>query len=134
MINYNQQLLGMAKAMARLPYADKIKVFGSMAAGSSLPGDIDVFVDLSDTDLTDERQYQQFSGLMKLARLNYGYVDPFLRFKNTLIVRNDTATGWTRASNARAMRQNMDEQAKSLSEVIAHYNQLVPEVYDAPSP
>lgn len=134
MINYNQQLLGMAKAMARLPYADKIIVFGSMAAGSSLPGDIDVFVDLSDTDLTDERQYQQFSGLIKLARLNYGYVDPFLRFKNTLIVRNDTATGWTRASNARAMCQNMDEQAKPLSEVIAHYNQLVPEVDDAPSP
>lgn len=134
MINYNQQLLGMAKAMARLPYADKIKVFGSMAAGSSLPGDIDVFVDLSDTILTDDRQYMEFSGLLKLARLNYGSVDPFLRFRNTLIVRNDTATGWTRASNARAMRQNMDEQAKPLSEVIAHYSQLVTEVDDAPSP
>lgn len=134
MIDNNKKLLGLAKAMARLPYADKIKVFGSMAAGSSLPGDIDVFVDLSDTALTDDRQYQEFSGLMKLARLNYGYVDPFLRFKNTLIVRNDTATGWTRASNSRAMRQNMDEQAKPLSEVIAHYSQLIPEADEEPSP
>jgi hypothetical protein len=134
MVNQNKKLLDIAKAMARLPYADKIKVFGSMAVSSAQPGDIDVFVDLSDTSLTDDRQYQEFSGLMKLARLNYGYVDPFLWFKNTLIVRNDTASGWTKASNARAMRQNMDEQAKPLSEVIAHYSKLVPEVDEAPSP
>ncbi|WP_274644776.1 hypothetical protein [Pseudomonas serbica] len=134
MINYNQKLLGVAKSMTRLPYADKIKVFGSMAEGSLQPGDIDVFVDLSDTALTDDRQYQEFSELIKLARRNYGFVDPFLRFKNTLIVRNDTASGWIRASNARAMRQNMDEHAKSLSEVIAHYSQLVPEADEIPSP
>lgn len=134
MINYSQKLLGLAKAMARLPYADKIKVFGSMAAGSPLPGDIDVFVDLQGTDLTDDRQYLEFSELMKLARLNYGAVDPFLRFKNTLIVRNDTASGWKRASNARALRQNMDEQAKPLSEVIAHYSQFAAEVDETPSP
>jgi predicted nucleotidyltransferase len=134
MINFNQKLLGIAKAMARLPYADKIKVFGSMAEGSLQPGDIDVFVDLSDTALTDDSQYQQFSELIKLARRNYGFVDPFLRFKNTLIVRNDTASGWTRASNARAMRQNMDEQAKPLKEVIAHYSQFAAEVDETPSP
>lgn len=117
----NEKLLGIAKAMSRLPYADKIMVFGSMAEGSTAPGDIDVFVDLPDTPYTDSEQCREFFDLIRLANRNYGYVDPFIRFGDDLVVRNDAATGWMTAKNKREIRKNMTAQAKPLSEVIKHY-------------
>lgn len=133
MSNSNQKLLGIAKAMSRLPYADKIKVFGSMAEGSARPGDIDVFVDLPDTPFTDSEQCREFFDLIRLANRNYGYVDPFVRFADNLVVRNDAATGWMTAKNKREIRKNMTVQAKPLGEVIKHYTRLL-ESEESPSP
>lgn len=133
MSNSNQKLLAIAKAMSRLPYADKIMVFGSMAAGAEQPGDIDVFVDLPDTPFTDSEQCREFFDLIGLANRNYGYVDPFIRFADDLVVRNDAATGWTTAKNKREIKKNMTAQAKPLGDVIRHYSRML-ESEASPSP
>lgn len=133
MSNSNQKLLTIAKAISKLPYADKIMVFGSMAEGSAQPGDIDVFVDLADTPFTNSEQCREFFDLIKLANRNYGYVDPFIRFKDDLVVRNDQATGWTTAKNKREIKKNMTAQGKPLSEVIRHYSRML-ESEVSPSP
>jgi len=133
MSNTNQKLLGIAKSMSRLPYADKIMVFGSMANGADRPGDIDVFVDLSDTPFTNSDQCREFFDLIRFANRNYGYVDPFIRFSDDLVVRNDAATGWMTAKNKREIKKNMEAQAKPLGEVIRHYTRLL-ESEESPSP
>jgi predicted nucleotidyltransferase len=117
----NQKLLAIARAMSRLPYAERIMVFGSMAEGSETPGDIDVFVDLSETPYTDSLQCREFFDLIRLANKHYGYVDPFIRFADDLVVRNDAATGWVTAKNKRGITKNMLAQAKPLKDVIRHY-------------
>jgi hypothetical protein len=119
--------------MSTLPYADRIKVFGSMARESEAPGDIDVFVDLTDREFVDDRQCAEFIALMRLANRNYGLVDPFLRFKNGLIVRNDQATNWTSAKNARAICKNMDAEARPISEISALYSKYPKPVVETDS-
>jgi hypothetical protein len=88
-----------------------------MARESETPGDIDVFVDLTDREFIDDRQCAEFIELLRLANRNYGLVDPFLRFRNALIVRNDQATNWASAKNARAICKNMDAEARSISDI-----------------
>lgn len=120
-MNQNEKLGSIARRMSALPYADRIKVFGSMAKESETPGDIDVFVDLTDREFVDDRQCAEFIALLRLANRNYGLVDPFLRFKNALIVRNDQATNWTSARNARSICKSMDVEARSITEISALY-------------
>lgn len=126
-------LLGIAKSMSKLPYATKIRVFGSMAEGKDTPGDIDVFVDMSSTPYTDSQQCYEFFDLIRLANRNYGYVDPFIQFADGLVVRNDEATGWVMARNKIAMKKSMNVQAKPLDEVIRHYSSML-EADQHPSP
>jgi hypothetical protein len=118
----NSKLLSIANAIACLPYAEQVRVFGSMAAGSLSPGDIDLFVDCKDVSFTDDRQLSQFSGLLRISRSNYGWVDPFIQFKNTLLVRNDQATGWVRAANARSIKTDMSAHGIPLAEIIRLYS------------
>lgn len=111
--------------MSKLPYATKIRVFGSMAEGKDTPGDIDVFVDMSEIRYTNSDQCREFFDLIRLANRNYGYVDPFIQFSDSLVVRNDQATGWMRARNKVAMKKSMNAQARPLDEVIRHYSRML---------
>lgn len=120
-MDQNERLASIAKRMSTLPFADRIKVFGSMARESETPGDIDVFVDLSDHPYVDFKQCDEFFALIRIANKNYGLVDPFLRFSNQLLVRNDESTGWQQSKNVRAIKKNMDAEARPIAEVTAIY-------------
>lgn len=133
MLRSTERLLGIAKQMSSLPCAPKIQVFGSMAELKENPVDIDVFVDMSDIPFTSSDQCREFFDLIRLAHRNYGYVDPFIRFSDALVVRNDEASGWMKANNRRAIEKNMASQAKPLADVIRHYSRRL-EAESAPSP
>lgn len=132
-MDQNERLASIAKRMSTLPYADRIKVFGSMARGSDAPGDIDVFVDLSDQPYVDFRQCDEFFSLIRMAHKNYGLVDPFLRFKDALLVRNDQSTGWQQSKNVRAIKKNMDVESMSIAEVSALYSKYSKPVVETDS-
>jgi predicted nucleotidyltransferase len=132
-VDQNERLASIAKRMSTLPYADRIKVFGSMARGSDAPGDIDVFVDLSDQPYVDFRQCDEFFALIRIAHKNYALVDPFLRFKDALLVRNDQSTGWQQSKNVRAIKKNMDVEARSIAEVSALYSKYSKPVVETDS-
>lgn len=132
-MDQNERLASIAKRMTTLPYADRLKVFGSMARGSETPGDIDVFVDLSDQPYVDFRQCDEFFALIRIAHKNYGLVDPFLRFKDALLVRNDQATGWQSSKNVRAIKKNMDVEARPIAEISALYSKYSKPVVEADS-
>lgn len=132
-MDQNERLASIAKRMSTLPYADRIKVFGSMARGSDAPGDIDVFVDLSDQPYVDFRQCDEFFALIRIAHKNYALVDPFLRFKDALLVRNDQSTGWQQSKNVRAIKKNMDVEARSIAEVSALYSKYSKPVVETDS-
>lgn len=117
-----KQLQAIASRLAGLPFADKIEVFGSVAKGSAAPRDIDLYVDLSGEVFLDDSQLSPYRVLIQLARSHYGLVDPFLRFKNALLVRNGDATGWVRATNLRSLKKAMDTDALPLSTILERIN------------
>jgi hypothetical protein len=81
------------------PLRDHILVFGSAATAVVEPNDIDIFIDYT-------HQVKEIGGLgdlMVLARKHYGRLDPFVLKDNTLWTRNDTASGWIKARNARGL-------------------------------
>jgi hypothetical protein len=87
-----------------LPFADRVRVFGSAAKPGATPKDLDVFIDLRGSGDNPE----QFDALLRVARFNYGWLDPFLCTDDGLLVRNDRATGWVRAKNATALVKAME--------------------------
>lgn len=119
-----KEIQAIATKLAGLPFADKIAVFGSLAKGSAAPGDIDLFVDLSGEAFVDDKQLSPYWVLIQIARKHYGLVDPFLRFKNALFVRNSEASGWIRATNVRALKKAMDTDALPLTTIIQRINEL----------
>jgi predicted nucleotidyltransferase len=102
------------------PYADKITVFGSVARVGSAPRDLDVVLDLGPG--SDPYNYMD---LLALARKFYGSFDPFIRAGRILYARNDEATGWIRAKQARAIqyRQVSGRMGKPLQQVYAKVTQ-----------
>lgn len=119
-----QHLLGLIEQLQALPYADQLRVFGSMASGSLNPGDLDVVLDCTGTRYTDFSQLKAYAHLIKIARAHYGLFDPFIRFDNGLLVRNDMATGWVSSKGARALWANMKQQGRTLAEVVQTYKTL----------
>lgn len=95
----------------KLEYSNNIKIFGSIAAGSKTPGDVDMFIDFSDFEYNDIKN--KILPLLKLAKQYYGYFDPFVLikqqngiiddYKKILIGRNDDATKWIRMKNAKEL-------------------------------
>lgn len=104
------EILKVCDALRALPFCQHIRVFGSAARPRSNPNDLDVFVDLRGTDA----KWDQLGALLRIARTHYGLLDPFLRTDQGLLVRNDVATGWTLAKNARALEAAMDRDAAPL--------------------
>jgi len=101
--------------LRRSPVADRLVVFGSMARGSFLPGDVDVAIDLRSVPPVDELALH---GLLRTARKHYGWVDVFvIEQDGNLLVRNEQATAWTNAKGARALKAAIAAEGKPLSEV-----------------
>lgn len=119
---YLTHLVGILDAMSALPYAADIVVFGSMAKNADNPGDVDIAVRCDD-QLYNDLHYptRPYRDLINLARTHYGLLDPFLLFKNILVVRNDTATGWQRAHNTRSIRKEIVDNGRPLDDVLAVY-------------
>lgn len=101
------------------PYADKIYIVGSVAKGSKKPGDLDIFVDLRDKTI-EEQDFNSVSEILRLASRssgNYGSFDPFIMFKDVLIVRNDEANGWMRAINSEELQKSFLNDKVPLGEI-----------------
>jgi len=102
-------------ALRGSPLAPRLVVFGSVARGRFLPGDIDVSIDLRVGSPTDERE---LTNLLRISRKHYGWLDPFvIEPDGTLLVRNETATSWTKAKGARALKSAIRSEGRPLSEV-----------------
>lgn len=123
-VSLGARLTAIAESMMALPYSNRIMVFGSMAAHAKNPGDIDVFLDCRGTAYSTADKSGQLAGyaeLIRISRKHYGSVDPFLVFDDCLLVRNDLATGWARARNAKSLLKQMDQHGKQLASVVDHY-------------
>lgn len=89
------------------PMQGRIKVFGSSASGKDCPGDIDAYIDFSDS--TDSYQHPSVipgaNLLLAVARQFYGTFDPFVRVGKILYARSDDANGWVTARQVREIRK-----------------------------
>lgn len=89
-------------------------VFGSASTkGLSNANDIDVLLDLDATPANKKFVKQ----LRLIAYQFYGWFDPFVLKDGVLWVRNDEATGWIQAKNARGILADARKFGKSPSEV-----------------
>lgn len=110
----NDRLNLILDALRDHPLAQRFHIAGSLAQGCRTPGDVDLVIDLRDRvfgtpgESTGRETLRLFSDVLRLAGgPNYGLLDPFCLFKDRLITRNDDATGWQYAANARALRASL---------------------------
>ena len=89
------------------------RIFGSVAAGKERPGDVDLMVDYSDRP-GEPAKVPGASRLLALAREHYGSFDPYIKTADGLFVRNDEATGWTKAKNAQEIWDESQKNGKPL--------------------
>ncbi len=104
----NEKITNIINELKQSKHSDRIYIVGSIAKGINAPGDLDVFVDLRELSIKDI-DLQDFKYLINLASRkfgNYGWFDPFLMLKDTLISRNDEATGWQRAFNEKQLKES----------------------------
>lgn len=112
----NPRIETVLAALRAHPLADSIVVFGSLAKGSATPGDVDAVIDLRPRTF-DSHDPAEVGGLIRLARANYGWFDPFIRYEDELLVRNAEATGWQRASYPKEILANVDAEGVSLKKL-----------------
>lgn len=100
--------------------APGIVVFGSMARGRFLPGDVDIALDLKETTATG----QELASLLAIGRRHYGYLDPFVVNRaGTMFVRDENSMGWVKAKNAIP-----DEKATDIRSAIAREGRPLSEI------
>lgn len=93
-----------------------MKVFGSYAKQVATPKDIDVVVEFSASSTNDEQA--ELSRLLSLSRQYYGALDLFVKQPGfPLLVRNDLATGWQKAKNAKALNVAMETDGICLNDI-----------------
>jgi predicted nucleotidyltransferase len=91
-----------------------LTVFGSVATKElSQANDFDVFFDLD----SNPEYKKHITPIMELARNYYGWIDPFVLEDNVLYVRNDEATGWVRAKNAKEILKNVKLHGVPISQI-----------------
>lgn len=100
--------------------APGIVVFGSMARGRFLPGDVDIAIDLKRTVATG----QELAALLALGRRHYGFLDPFVVNRSgTMFVRDENSMEWVKAKNAipkenaTDIRSAIDREGRPLSDI-----------------
>lgn len=101
------QWLAVAQALAALPQAEGIIVFGSVAKGAAG----------SDSDIDCLMPSDDPRGLA-IARRHYGAFDPFCEYDGTLLCRNRPATAWTPAKNWRSIRRAIKRDDVPLPEIM----------------
>jgi 8-oxo-dGTP pyrophosphatase MutT (NUDIX family)/GNAT superfamily N-acetyltransferase len=95
-----------------------LTVFGSTATKSLRDAnDFDVFLDL---DANPEHK-KYVKPVLNLSYRYYGWIDPFVIKDGVLYVRNDTATGWTRAKNAQAILKNIRAQGRPIDQITENF-------------
>jgi 8-oxo-dGTP pyrophosphatase MutT (NUDIX family) len=105
------EILGHLKTMP-------LTVFGSTATKSLQDAnDFDVFLDL---DAHPEHK-KYVKPVLNLSYRYYGWIDPFVIKDGVLYVRNDTATGWTRAKNAQAILKNIRAQGRPIDQITENF-------------
>jgi 8-oxo-dGTP pyrophosphatase MutT (NUDIX family) len=123
-VAFNKEKNEILEQLKALPYADKIKVFGSVVSGKHVPGDIDLVCDIRGAD--NGRKHPAWRDLLSIASKHYGSVDPFIiadaglvngKMTYYLWARNDYATGWIRSRNSRKMLKNMEQQGVPVKNV-----------------
>lgn len=104
----NQKINTILRYLRSHKMASSIYIVGSVAKGSPTPRDVDVLVDMRGSNYSHEALVQLWSLLYIASRQsgNYGLVDIFVMFSDRLVVRNDEATGWAKAKNAKAIKAN----------------------------
>jgi hypothetical protein len=125
-VDSNTRIDELLKLLAKRPYADRVIVFGSVARCSSSPRDLDIAVDLTSIRLDDDDWILRdeasptsgYEKLLLIARRHYGWFDPFLMFRDTLLVRNAEATAWVVSLNRRAMRKSIHEEGVPLDRIL----------------
>jgi hypothetical protein len=113
-----EHLLG---KLSQHPWAERIQVFGSVGRGDASPRDLDIVVNFRDRSIGAMQWDQPLHELIRLAKKHYGWLDPFLNYRDALVVRNDNATSWIRSNNVRAMRANMKRDGVPLAQVVARH-------------
>lgn len=107
-----------------------LRIFGSVARGEADPKDLDVVLIIPERRAAFKpHEHPLAVTLLRLSRQHYGWLDPFLRLEDTLLVRDDRATGWIRAQNAVALLRAMDQDSVSFADVMAR-----PRTHNAPRP
>jgi hypothetical protein len=113
----NARLNEVLRQLRNLPYANRLIVFGSVAAGKVTPFDVDVAVLDRETPFRCWAQPTPYGALLRLARRYYGDLDPFLGFADVLICRNAQATAWQAAIHARALLRSIPTNGRPLAEI-----------------
>ncbi|MDF2461939.1 MAG: hypothetical protein K0Q43_174 [Ramlibacter sp.] len=122
-------VLHIAQHLAALPYAARIRVFGSVARAAPAPKDLDVFVDLRGEGAPNPADYDR---LLLLSRIYYGELDPFLITDEGLLVRDTHARNWVRAKRARELLATMKREGRPLAEVMGTPAQAAPPADESP--
>jgi hypothetical protein len=105
------RLDGVVSTLRLHPFSASIRMFGSVVhEPDQVPGDMDIFVDLRDVELSKEARQKGLRTLLDLAVEggNYGLFDPFvLNRQGVLYTRSEAYTrstvSWCRAGNAEAI-------------------------------
>lgn len=120
------------KRLSKSPLKERITVFGSVARGSNDPRDLDIWVDMKDREIGfDVGPQVQF--FLALAKAFPGYLDPFVQFKSTTIVRNADCNDWTGAKFAKKIRNQVEKEGIPLDAALLQRG-LVPATAPAGSP
>jgi hypothetical protein len=100
---------------------DRIRVFGSAAAGKAVPGDVDAYVDFSDASLSvSHPDYVPGARLMLgVARQFPGAFDPFVRVGKILYARDEYGTGWIQAKRVRDITKAAQVDGRPPADVLA---------------
>lgn len=113
--------------LARMQLPGQALVFGSVAMGTiSRTSDLDVVIDMRPEDTLRLEHMAALEPLLQLARVRYGYFDPFIRFKQVLMVRSDDAYSWVRARNSTALLEAIERDSVPLDAVVTRLASQLP--------
>jgi hypothetical protein len=98
-------LIKIASLLRENTLCDHIFVFGSAVVRPDEANDLDVGLILAPGEIKTETVRAFTGALIHIARQFYGSFDPFVLLEKTgkLWVRNDEATGWVMAKNAKKL-------------------------------
>lgn len=115
-------IIQLLSAIAALPSASRIVVFGSVARRCETYNDLDVALCVEDSLNWEQalRQHTQtIDALRLLARQHYGWLDPSVVTKAELFVRNSEATGWARSKQASQLKEAIQRDGVPVLKLVA---------------